>query len=285
MKDHYSILGISANSSQEEIKKAYKKLAIKFHPDKNFGDTFFEEHFKQIQEAYEILSNHETRKKYDDYRNSYSSNFEKKETTNKNEQGSNSSGKTNDDSGLTVDIRGDLVKINSKIIQFKSRYINTSNVCALRYGIYIKTINGIRSSYYTIWICDVDQKVITIECNRLLSKTENVERRYEEILEAIYIFAVPRILEKVRNLFNKGAFIQIGDCKLYKDVLIINCGIPFFKKENKVSWLDLKISAVGGQIHIYSKSNSKIGCKLEARRDWNAVLVKVIKSEIIGIKQ
>jgi len=65
MKDYYYILGVKENSSNEEIKKAYRKLSLKFHPDKNDGDSFFEERFKEIQEAYETLSNSDKRKNYD----------------------------------------------------------------------------------------------------------------------------------------------------------------------------------------------------------------------------
>ncbi len=56
MKDYYYILGIEKHATDEQIKSAYKKLAVKFHPDKNNGDKFFEERFKDIQEAYETLS-------------------------------------------------------------------------------------------------------------------------------------------------------------------------------------------------------------------------------------
>ncbi|SFC30346.1 curved DNA-binding protein [Flexibacter flexilis DSM 6793] len=57
MKNYYYLLGIANNANPEEIKKAYKQLALKFHPDKNNGDKFFEERFKDIQEAHEVLSN------------------------------------------------------------------------------------------------------------------------------------------------------------------------------------------------------------------------------------
>ena len=55
MKDYYYILGVDKNCSVEEIKKAYRKLSHKFHPDKNDGDTFFADRFKEINEAYETL--------------------------------------------------------------------------------------------------------------------------------------------------------------------------------------------------------------------------------------
>lgn len=65
MKDYYYILGITKGASLEEIKSAYRKLSQKFHPDKNDGDPFFSERFKDINEAYETLSNPNKRRKYD----------------------------------------------------------------------------------------------------------------------------------------------------------------------------------------------------------------------------
>lgn len=64
-KDYYKILGVAKKSSQDEIKKAYRKLAMKYHPDKNQGNAKAEEKFKEISEAYEVLGNAENRKKYD----------------------------------------------------------------------------------------------------------------------------------------------------------------------------------------------------------------------------
>ena len=64
-KDYYKILGIDKAASQEEIKKAYRKLAVKYHPDKNPGDKKAEEKFKEVNEANDVLSDPEKRKKYD----------------------------------------------------------------------------------------------------------------------------------------------------------------------------------------------------------------------------
>ena len=64
-KDYYEILGVSKDATQDDIKKAYRKLAMKYHPDKNQGDKKSEEEFKKISEAYEILSDESKRSQYD----------------------------------------------------------------------------------------------------------------------------------------------------------------------------------------------------------------------------
>jgi molecular chaperone DnaJ len=66
-RDYYDVLGVSKGSSADEIKKAYRKLAIKYHPDKNPNDKTAEEKFKEAAEAYEILSNPEKKQRYDHY--------------------------------------------------------------------------------------------------------------------------------------------------------------------------------------------------------------------------
>lgn len=64
-KDYYKIIGVDKNATQAEINKAYRKLAVKYHPDKNPGNKQAEEKFKELSEAYEVLKDPEKRKKYD----------------------------------------------------------------------------------------------------------------------------------------------------------------------------------------------------------------------------
>ena len=66
-RDFYEILGVAKNAGEDEIKKAYRKLAIKYHPDKNPDDKSAEEKFKEAAEAYEVLSNAEKRQRYDQF--------------------------------------------------------------------------------------------------------------------------------------------------------------------------------------------------------------------------
>jgi len=63
--DYYKILNVNKNASESEIKKAYRKLAMKYHPDRNKGDKSAEEMFKKISEAYAVLSDKEKREQYD----------------------------------------------------------------------------------------------------------------------------------------------------------------------------------------------------------------------------
>jgi molecular chaperone DnaJ len=66
-RDYYEVLGVDRNASKDDIKKAYRKLAFKYHPDKNPGDKEAEEKFKEATEAYEVLNDPEKRSLFDQY--------------------------------------------------------------------------------------------------------------------------------------------------------------------------------------------------------------------------
>lgn len=73
MEDYYKILGVEKTATDEQIKKAYRNLAFKYHPDKNPGDKNAEEMFKKINEAYSVLGDSSKRKQYDSFGSGYSS--------------------------------------------------------------------------------------------------------------------------------------------------------------------------------------------------------------------
>ena len=72
-KDYYKVLGVAKTASQDEIKKTFRKLAVKFHPDKNPGDKKAEDKFKEVNEANEVLGDPDKRKKYDELGENWSS--------------------------------------------------------------------------------------------------------------------------------------------------------------------------------------------------------------------
>src|ERR1700676_2187967 len=74
-KDYYEVLGVKRDAKPEEIKKAYRKLARKYHPDVNPGDKSAEDKFKELNEANEVLSDNGKRKKYDELGPDWQSNF------------------------------------------------------------------------------------------------------------------------------------------------------------------------------------------------------------------
>ena len=66
-RDYYEVLGLQKGASEDEIKKAYRKMALKYHPDRNPGDKEAEEKFKEAAEAYDVLSDPKKRQQYDQF--------------------------------------------------------------------------------------------------------------------------------------------------------------------------------------------------------------------------
>lgn len=68
LKDYYKILELDTTATEQEVKKAYRRLAMKYHPDTNNGDVLADSHFHEVKEAYDVLGNHNIRLKYDEER-------------------------------------------------------------------------------------------------------------------------------------------------------------------------------------------------------------------------
>ena len=66
-KDYYDVLGVSKNAYEDEVKKSYRKLAMKYHPDRNKGDREAEKKFKEVSEAYEVLKDPQKKSAYDQF--------------------------------------------------------------------------------------------------------------------------------------------------------------------------------------------------------------------------
>ena len=110
MKNYYQILGLVFPSNEDQIKKAYRKLSLKFHPDQNNGDVFFQNMFNEIDEAYKVLGNPEKKQKYDQM---YLGHFTEQENAQQNHTQDNpnsspfsSFGKSNDNQGKDSLLRG-----------------------------------------------------------------------------------------------------------------------------------------------------------------------------------
>lgn len=98
MKDYYKVLNVSTDATKDEIKKAFRSLAKKYHPDRNANDKEALRKFQEVNEAYEVLSNEEARKQYDDKRKSGFKESSKAEGNNKNNKSSNHNRKYEDKS-------------------------------------------------------------------------------------------------------------------------------------------------------------------------------------------
>lgn len=89
MKDYYEILGVSETSSKDDIKKAFRSLAKKYHPDRNGNDENAIKKFQEVNEAYEVLSNEDSKKSYDEKKANFKNAHKRKNENSKNNKTDN----------------------------------------------------------------------------------------------------------------------------------------------------------------------------------------------------
>ena len=175
---------------------------------------------------------------------------------------------------FNTDIRGDAVSINSDRVAFKNKSIATKDIYKIRFGVYIKTINGIRISYYTICYGDKVGNVITIECNRLLNSTATVENQYRKILDATYNTVIQCILKNIENTFKSGQSIEVGNLIVNKEGITYKTGALFWKEDLLVKWKDISFSSYQGHLYIKNKRNNKEIGSPSYRDAWNADILE-----------
>lgn len=184
---------------------------------------------------------------------------------------------------FNTSIRGDLVSINANKVTYKNKSLITKDINKIRFGVYITSINGIRSSYYTIWYGDKSGNVIEIECNRLLNSIETVENQYRQILEASYNTVIPCILKNIESYFNNG-HIKLDDWIVNKEGINYETGALFWKESHLVKWQDVDFSSAQGVLYVKNKLKNQVIGNFGFRDHWNAVIFQLIKEYIVGIK-
>ena len=116
-KDYYQVLGVARSSSADDIRKAYRKLAMQYHPDRNPGDKVAEDRFKEINEAYQVLSDKEKRARYDQLGSAYSNWQQRGGTPNDFDWSQWFSGQPGAGGGTRVDYGGDVNDLFSEFFR------------------------------------------------------------------------------------------------------------------------------------------------------------------------
>lgn len=126
MKDYYKILGVSENVDKDELKKAFRQLAKKYHPDRNQNDESAKNKFQEVNEAYNILSNENSRREYDEKRAAFNNRKENKDFGNVNKSSSKKENKSGFSVGNKEEAMADLNNYFSNFFGFdpKSNNIN-----------------------------------------------------------------------------------------------------------------------------------------------------------------
>ncbi|BBA85281.1 chaperone protein DnaJ [endosymbiont of Sipalinus gigas] len=293
--DYYQVLGISKDSSDQEIKKAYKRLAIKFHPDHNQGDIKSEEKFKEVKEAYEILIDPKKRSIYDKYgyyesdtssgysKDRYNNNFYSKSESSFNDIFSdifsdifNDNRKNSTYKGSDININLDIDLEDSFFGSSKDIKINILDKCDLcngsgsKYGknsicsscegkgkIQIK--QGFFIIQQTCNRCKGEGKIIKDPCNRCFGEGRVKKNKLFSINIPLGINTGEYI--KICNEGNIGKNLNKGD--IYINVKIKSHSI-FNRNDDNLHCeipINFSISALGGEVEVPTL-NGKIKLKI-----------------------
>ncbi|WP_432671490.1 J domain-containing protein [Flavobacterium sp. SM2513] len=178
-KNYYTILGVQKEATPEEIKQAYRKLSLKFHPDKNEGDVFFEEMFKNMCEAYEILSDSSKRAVFDFTVEHISELFQNKVNIT-----GNPTPQTPERPTQEARERKERTTVNDeKINALSAIYFEKSKVAVTKKNAYIRAGNSTKSKHITpsklvgmFFVVLISFLVLKLEVhNYIIQKTQGLE--------------------------------------------------------------------------------------------------------------
>ena len=184
---------------------------------------------------------------------------------------------------LSIQIRSDQLDITKEFIRYNDKNIFVSNILGIKYGVLIQTVNGVRSSSYSIDIVDGQSKHINIECKRFFRSEAQAEQDFNRILEALYHQVIPSLVYKIAKNIVAGRNIQVGDCRLTKEGMYITTGALFWKKETLLSYTQLKFTKGSGKVNVYSTRDYKINASMAIRDIYNAALLEFIVDQVVEI--
>ncbi len=167
--DYYKILGVEKTASSEDIKKAYRKLSLKFHPDRNGGDTFFENMFKQINEAYEVLGDAAKKNAYDRNQGNYKEPFQ---------SNSNRSRQQNNDPAIEFFLSDKSYFYNGDTIHFQWKTSHADKIQIRPFGVVVFSgskafrLNNFKKEYLTVTL-----EATNLGLNKTVYKTIQLSNR------------------------------------------------------------------------------------------------------------
>jgi len=259
MKDYYQILGVSRNATEEEIKVAFRKLALKYHPDRNPHNKSAEEKFKDINEAYSVLSDPDKRKNYDfQFFESYNYEEYKKEEYRKNETTENVKDSKNTDT------------LKRKSIYETKTFVIGSFIFLTLFMAFVTVANvyglgeAIKKVWICFWICVGVGVMLYGKLEKPINKFIKIALRLPTFLFFVILVVIPShfIISWGRNQYVKKELEKVETEKriksLKEEVLKMaeryNANTTWFKENIN---LDFKNSYIDRQVKLYDFLSQK----------------------------